>query len=203
MMQVCLNGHKITSNYDSAPEFRQSKCDKCGSDTIHECPECGEPIRGEYHVEGVTSLMAGPDPKDYCHKCGEPYPWVDQGDDFTEVDSSVLDSELAKRALSEYEDGHYQSAVRTSFIVLEERVRKQASYDASYHGSDLMTDAFRPGGPLAMGKTGAEEEGTMLLYRSAIMALRNPVGHRFVDEIDRDYARDVIHTVNLLLRFPK
>jgi hypothetical protein len=32
------------------------------------------------------------------------------------------------------------------------------------------------------------------------MALRNPVGHRFVDEIDEDYARDVIHTVNLLLR---
>lgn len=63
-----------------------------------------------------------------------------------------------------------------------------------------MTEAFRPDGPLAMGKTEAEKEGSMLLYRSAIMALRNPVSHRFVDEIDKDYARDVIHTVNLLLR---
>lgn len=200
VMQVCLNGHKITDRYASSPEFRQSSCDQCGADTIHECPECGTSIRGKYDVPGVVSLTSGPDPKDYCHECGEPYPWADQAEDFANVDSSVLDPELADRALSEYEDGHYQSAVRTAFVVLEERVRSEGEFRESDHGADLMTEAFRPDGPLAMGQTEAEKEGTMLLYRSAIMALRNPTGHRFVDEIDGDYARDVIHTVNLLLR---
>ena len=40
----------------------------------------------------------------------------------------------------------------------------------------------------------------MFLYRGAFQALRNPVSHRFVEEVDEDYARDGIHTVNLLLR---
>jgi hypothetical protein len=83
---------------------------------------------------------------------------------------------------------------------LEERVRDLGEFRESDHGASLMTEAFHPDGPLAMGKTEAEKEGTMLLFRSAVMALRNPVGHRFVDEIDEEYARDVIHTVNLLLR---
>lgn len=163
-------------------------------------PECGTPIRGEYQVDGVVDMTPGPDPKDYCHDCGASYPWADEAEDFADVNSSVLDDELAAKAMTEYEDGHYQSAVRTAFIILEERVREAGDFRENDHGTDLMTDAFRPGGPLAMGKTESEKEGTMLLYRSAMMALRNPASHRFVDEVDEDYARDVIHTVNLLLR---
>lgn len=200
VMQVCLNGHKITDSYRSSSELGQPRCDKCGEETIHECPECGSFIRGRYNVPGIADLTPGPDPKEYCHDCGEPYPWGDEADDFADVDSSVLDDELATRVLDEYEDGHYQSALRTAFVVLEERVRDEGGFRQSDHGANLMTEAFRPEGPLSMGKTEAEEEGTMLLYRSAIMALRNPASHRFVDEADKDYARDVIHTVNLLLR---
>lgn len=199
VMQVCLNGHKITHNYNRRPEHRQSRCGECGAETIHECPECATPIRGKYHVDGVVS-PGGPDPKEYCHECGGSYPWATEADDFTDVNSSVLDDELASRALDEYEDGHYQSALRTAFVVLESRVRDRGNFRESDHGVGLMTDAFRPDGPLSMGETEAEEEGTMLLYRSAVMALRNPASHRFVDEVDKDYARDVIHTVNLLLR---
>jgi len=200
VMQVCLNGHKITDRYITSSEVRQSNCDQCGAETIHECPECETPIRGEYLVEGVVDMTPGSDPKDYCHECGEPYPWVDQAADFENVESSVLDTELAERAVSEFEDSHYQSAVRTSFVVLEERIREAGDFRESDHGVGLMTEAFNPNGPLAMGQTESEKEGTMLLYRSAVMALRNPVSHRFVDEIDDEYARDVIHTVNLLLR---
>lgn len=199
-MQVCENGPKITDIYRSSPELRQNSCDKCGADTIHTCPECDTPIQGRYDVEGVVSLTRGPEPKDHCHECGVPYPWATDGEEFTEVDSSVLDPELADRALSEYEDGHYQSSVRTAFVVLEERVREKGRFQQEDHGADLMTDAFHPDGPLAMGSTNAEEEGTMLLYRSAVLVLRNPVSHRFIDEVDKDYARDVLHTVNLLLR---
>ena len=76
------------------------------------------PIHGKYRVEGVVST-GGPDPPERCHECGEPYPWSDEADQFVEVDSSVLDDELAERCLSEYETGHHQSAVRTSFTFLK------------------------------------------------------------------------------------
>ena len=75
--QVCLNGHKITSMYDSAPELGSGHCSKCGAATIIACPACGARIKGEYRVEGVVSL--GPDfpPSPYCDGCGKPYPWTE------------------------------------------------------------------------------------------------------------------------------
>jgi len=74
-MQVCLNGHQITDSYYKNPEFRSKHCDQCGAETIIECPKCGEPIRGKYHIERVANLRSTPVPE-FCHKCGEPYPWV-------------------------------------------------------------------------------------------------------------------------------
>jgi len=202
VMQVCENGHKITHSYREHPEHRQSACDQCGADTIHQCqnPECEEPIRGKYRVEGVIS-PGGPDPPERCHECGEPYPWIDETDQFAEIDASVLDDELAERCLSEYESGHYQSAVRTAFTVLEERVRDRGEFPQGVSGANLMLQAFNAeDGPLSFGETEGEQDGVMFLYRGAFQALRNPVSHRFVEEVDEDYARDAIHTVNLLLR---
>ena len=196
-MQVCLEGHKITDLY-SEPQFRQSACEECGSDTIHQCPKCETNIKGRY--KGGFS-GSGPDVKDFCHGCGEPYPWADEAGEFTEVDSSVLDDELVERSVSQYESGHYQSAVQSAFIILEERVRDRGGFGRNIHGSDLMTESFTPdGGPLSFGETGSEQQGVMFLYRGAMQSLRNPASHRFIEEVDEDYARDVIHTVNLLLR---
>lgn len=202
IMQVCENGHKITHSYRKHPEHRQPACDECGSDTIHECQnsECEEPIRGKYRVEGVVS-PGGPDPPENCHACGEPYPWAGGADQFAEVDSTVLDTELADRCLSEYESGHYQSAVRTAFTVLEERIRDEGEFPQEVSGANLMLQAFNADdGPLSFGQTEGEQDGVMFLYRGAFQALRNPVSHRFVEEVDEDYARDAIHAVNLLLR---
>ncbi|PAU79990.1 TIGR02391 family protein [Halorubrum salipaludis] len=196
-MQVCLEGHKITDLY-SEPQFRQSACEECGSDTIHQCPKCETNIKGRY--KGGFS-GSGPDVKDFCHGCGEPYPWADEAGEFTEVDSSVLDDELVERSVSQYESGHYQSAVQSAFIILEERVRDRGGFGRDIHGSDLMTESFTPDdGPLSFGETGSEQQGVMFLYRGAMQSLRNPASHRFIEEVDEDYARDVIHTVNLLLR---
>lgn len=50
------------------------------------------------------------------------------------------------------------------------------------------------------GKDKSRRGGFNVIVPIAVMALRNPVSHRFVDEIDENYTRDVIHTVNLLLR---
>lgn len=202
VMQVCENGHKITAYYNKHPEHRQSACDQCGADTIHRCPnsDCGVTIRGKYKVDGVISARS-PDPPERCHECGEPYPWSDDANQFVEVDSSVLDDELAERCLSEYESGHYQSTVRTAFTVLEERVREGGGFPQAISGAELMLQAFNADdGPLSFGQTDGERDGVMFLYRGAFQALRNPVSHRFVEEVDKEYARDAIHTVNLLLR---
>lgn len=124
--------------------------------------------------------------------------------EFSNLQSSDFDEELAERAISQYQDGHYQSAVQTAFIILEERVREMGDFSREVHGDDLMTDAFNPnGGEIVMGDTDGEQQGIMFLYRGAMLSLRNPTSHRFVEEVDEDYARDALHTVNLLLRLLK
>ncbi|WP_433628424.1 TIGR02391 family protein [Halomicrococcus sp. NG-SE-24] len=202
VMQVCMNGHQITDHYIDRPHDRQDACRKCGADTIHECVECGETIRGKHDPPGSgrVGIYSATVPN-YCKDCGAAYPWADNANEFSEVDSGVLDSELAEECLSTYENGDYQEAVRTAFIILEERVREKGEFEADDYGDSLMSEAFSVnGGPLSFGETGAEKQGAMFLYRGAIMALRNPASHRFVEEADQDYARDVLHTVNLLLR---
>jgi len=112
-----------------------------------------------------------------------------------------LDDELRRRAVSEFDSGHYQSSVRTAFTVLEERVREMGGFPTTAHGSSLIQDAFHyDDGELSFGLSRAEKEGVMFLYRGAFQALRNPVSHRFIEDVDESYARDAIHTVNLLLR---
>ncbi|MBL3307802.1 DUF2321 domain-containing protein, partial [Klebsiella pneumoniae] len=40
IQQVCLNGHQVTANYSSSPEFRRDFCATCGEKTITRCPSC-------------------------------------------------------------------------------------------------------------------------------------------------------------------
>lgn len=71
--QVCMNGHSITSAFESYPQFRAEHCPSCGSPTITQCPSCEEPIRGEYR-ESVSFVPY--DPPRFCRECGKPYPWT-------------------------------------------------------------------------------------------------------------------------------
>ena len=73
-MQVCLNGHQITSSLRSNPELGQKYCDRCGAETISRCKNCKTDIRGEYFVPSVISLHPVPVPE-FCLGCGESYPW--------------------------------------------------------------------------------------------------------------------------------
>lgn len=75
VMQVCLNGHRITDSYHSHPEFRKDYCDQCGEKTITECPDCGAPIKGELISKNVIWAFPTPVPNN-CHNCGSPYPWT-------------------------------------------------------------------------------------------------------------------------------
>jgi len=75
--QICLNGHVINDRSASQPEHNSPHCDKCGAETITQCPKCKTDIRGYYHVPNVVSLT-GPDPAPaFCPKCGTAHPWTE------------------------------------------------------------------------------------------------------------------------------
>jgi len=79
VMQVCLNGHLITDNYYTSPEFRKAYCAKCGEKTITKCPNCNNEIKGDYHVPGVVVLSSSSTPvPDICEYCGQDFPWRDK-----------------------------------------------------------------------------------------------------------------------------
>ena len=78
IMQVCLNGHRITDSYNTSPENRQEYCDQCGAKTITTCPICNKPIRGHHYVPGVASMLTTPVPE-FCFNCGKAYPWIKSG----------------------------------------------------------------------------------------------------------------------------
>lgn len=73
--QICMNGHVVNSMADSTPQSNQKHCTECGAETITACPECKAQIRGYYHVPGVIGSF-GYEKPNYCHNCGEAYPWT-------------------------------------------------------------------------------------------------------------------------------
>ena len=93
--QICLNGHVTNGSTQHMPEFSKAFCDNCGEATITICPECKNPIRGEYWG-GSISLESMKAPK-FCINCGKPFEWTKRkidsakelatlSDGFTEAD---------------------------------------------------------------------------------------------------------------------
>ncbi len=73
--QVCLNGHQITDGYNRNPQFRKAFCAECGEKTIHTCPKCDSPIKGDYYIENVFGFSSTSVPS-HCDNCGSEFPWV-------------------------------------------------------------------------------------------------------------------------------
>jgi hypothetical protein len=74
-MQVCQNGHKITSSALSHPEYQKKRCPECGAATLTACPKCSTRIPGYHHVPGFVDL-GGVTVPSFCDNCGEAYPWT-------------------------------------------------------------------------------------------------------------------------------
>lgn len=72
--QICMRGHVITSIADSNPESLQNYCEKCGSETIKECPTCSNEIKGSSRK---PTLVLNYSPPSFCPECGEAYPWTE------------------------------------------------------------------------------------------------------------------------------
>lgn len=72
--QICLNGHVINESSKELPQFNKKFCDQCGNETITECSECKNPIRG-YYWGGSMSLERMKAPL-FCLNCGKPFEWT-------------------------------------------------------------------------------------------------------------------------------
>lgn len=74
---ACLNGHAVNDSFDSRPQHNAKFCPDCGEPTIHRCPTCNTPLRGDYYVEAVIGGSHW-HPATHCFECGSPFPWTNR-----------------------------------------------------------------------------------------------------------------------------
>ena len=74
--QICMNGHVINTAIHKLPYRSQSHCDKCGAETITNCPSCDTPIRGSYLSPRRYAEILDITSPAFCLNCGEPFPWT-------------------------------------------------------------------------------------------------------------------------------
>src|SRR5438552_3351896 len=92
VMQVCCNGHVITTLLHSQPGRALSHCDRCGAATLDRCRTCGQPLQGSVSVPGLSTI-GQPPPPPYCSACGAAFPWAalprepDPGDPLAVLDA--------------------------------------------------------------------------------------------------------------------
>jgi hypothetical protein len=73
--EVCLNGHLTTGMLENEPLAAARFCQRCGAETIQQCPKCGELIRGNFERDGRVAHRHSVPPR-HCHNCGAAFPWT-------------------------------------------------------------------------------------------------------------------------------
>ena len=95
VMQVCMNGHRITQYAASEPETRKQFCKECGAKSIDACEACTARIEVRHNSRFVMSQNV---PK-YCSGCGAPFPW--QTAAIENLQEILRESELSDEELEE------------------------------------------------------------------------------------------------------
>jgi uncharacterized protein (TIGR02391 family) len=121
------------------------------------------------------------------------------------IESQIsIDDELLRRCGKLLHLGAYDEAVRSAFVLLEERLREMLG-EESMTGANLANAAFNTkDGPLSkhLGKNISEREGLRELYSGAFKVFRNPSAHSAVG-YDSSDGKEIVSLVNLLLRILK
>lgn len=108
---------------------------------------------------------------------------------------------IEQRVRPQFLLGEYEQAVFVAMKAVEVRVRTLAKLGNEVVGTTLMTQAFRPDGPLTdPAAVPGEQVGLMNLFQGAYAVLRNPAGHREVDYDDVTEAAEAVATASLLMR---
>jgi uncharacterized protein (TIGR02391 family) len=112
-----------------------------------------------------------------------------------------LHAALERKVRRQFLLGEYENAIFVAMKAVEVRVRDLGGFGHEITGVDLMTRAFKSGGPLAdPAAPPGEVDGTMMLFRGAYAVLRNPSGHREVSFDDVAEASEAVMTASLLMR---
>lgn len=117
---------------------------------------------------------------------------------------SGFDEELMRRCGHLIHLGAFDEAVRSAFVLLEERLRKSVGEDRMT-GTQLANFAFNSSdGQLAkqLGYSTSEREGLREIYSGAFKLFRNPTAHGVV-EYSAAEGKAIIGFVDLLLRLLK
>jgi uncharacterized protein (TIGR02391 family) len=108
---------------------------------------------------------------------------------------------IEQKARRQFLLGESENANFVAMKAVEVRVRTLGGYGDEMVGVDLMTRAFKVGGPLADPATPpGEVDGTMMFFRGAYAVLRKPSGHREVSFDDVTEASEAVMTASLLMR---
>jgi len=113
-----------------------------------------------------------------------------------------LHPRIAAAGSSLYRDGHYSSAVFEASKALIAFVRERSG-KSNLDGANLMRTAFSAKNPVLAFNQMAdqtdrdEQEGMMHLFEGAVMAIRNPRGHSFLDD-SADRATEYLMLLSLL-----
>ena len=111
------------------------------------------------------------------------------------------DEELVRRCGPLIHMGKFDEAVRSAFVLLEERLRKAVN-EEGMTGTQLANYAFNPTkGPLAkhLGHNQAEREGLRELFSGAFRLFRNPTAHGVVG-YSAPEGKAIIGLVDLMLK---
>jgi uncharacterized protein (TIGR02391 family) len=115
-----------------------------------------------------------------------------------------LDEELLRRCGHLIHLEAFDEAVRSAFVLLEERLRDAVKVEGMT-GTQLANHAFSPAnGPLAkhLGRNQSEREGLRELYSGAFRLFRNPTAHGVVGYSAAE-GKAIIGLVDLLLKLVK
>ena len=115
----------------------------------------------------------------------------------------MLHAELQGAVYDNFAAGHYDTAVRDAFVIVEDAVRTAARLQATDIGVSLMRKAFNPtNGPLSnMALPPSERERTADLFAGAIGVFKNPLSHRQVGNSDPAPVIEELMLASRLLRF--
>ncbi len=119
-------------------------------------------------------------------------------------DDMQLHPELARRVGGLFRDGHFANAIEDACKVLDGFVRLRSRHD-DLSGTALMQAVFSPSKPilrfndLQTESERSEQQGMMVLYAGAMLALRNPRAHGLIPD-NAETAVELLGFASFLLK---
>ena len=147
--QICLNGHIINSSTLRFPQHDQKYCDKCGAETIINCPSCKADIRGYYYMDDVISSGGEIGTPAFCHNCGKSYPWTDMKikaarELAQELDLSSEDKEMLTKSIDDIVSDSPRTALgATRFKKIMMKVGKEGASALKNILVDIVSEAAK------------------------------------------------------------